>query len=197
MIFRIYKDCVVWTSGHTCFAADAYRFVEIDNAIRPFEHSCCRASRGAWCMHTLVTASHLVSASSVRKHSDFYMLYVGSSNGKRNYVFRLACGGTRMTTDTTCMVNYLSPLCHWLGNNITPSLRKTLICHWSFDISFSIFQTFRASSVSDMLQLVGMFVTESWEKLEQIYCFRFRGFFSQHRQAKAYRTHLKLGRSEK
>ena len=110
MIFRIYKDCVVWTSGHTCFAADAYRFVEIDNAIRAFEHRRGRTSRNTGRVRALIATRNLMGPSRLRKDSDVHVLHIRARDADRDDVFGLAGGRAGMTTDTTSVVDHLGPL---------------------------------------------------------------------------------------
>ena len=110
VIFRVDEDRVVGTRSHARFAADADRFIEIDNAVGAFEH------RGGWAggdarrVSALIAARHLMSASRLRKHADVDVFDVCARDGKRNEIFRLARGGAGVTADAARMVDYLGPL---------------------------------------------------------------------------------------
>ncbi len=80
VIFRIDEDSIVRTSGYAGLAADANRFVKIDDAIRAFEH--CRRGAGnyTWCASALVATRNLMHPTHLWKDSDVDVLYVSSSH---------------------------------------------------------------------------------------------------------------------
>lgn len=110
VVFRVNEDRIVRTRGHTRFAADANRLVEIDNTVSAFEHCCRRASRYAGRMSTLVAPRNLMRTPRLRECSDFYVLNVGAGHRQWNKIlgFTRSCAG--MAPNTTRMVNDLGPL---------------------------------------------------------------------------------------
>src|SRR5436190_23317109 len=110
MILRVDEDRVVGTSGHTGFTADADRFIEIDDAVRAFEHGRRGTRDYAWCMRALIAAGYLVRSPRLRKDTDIYVLDIGSGHADGNHVFRFACGRARVTADATRVVDYFGPL---------------------------------------------------------------------------------------
>jgi len=61
-------------------------------------------------MRAWSTTCDLVSTTCVGKHTDVYMLYVGSRDRERNYILRFASSRAGVTTDAACVVYYLRPL---------------------------------------------------------------------------------------
>src|SRR5438132_1568843 len=110
MIFRIDEDRVVRTSGHAGFAADADRFVEIDDAVVALEHRGGRTRGHAWRMRTLIAARHLMRAANLREDTDVNVLDVRAGHADRHDIFRFARRGARMTTDAASVVDDLRPL---------------------------------------------------------------------------------------
>ena len=110
MIFRVNKDGIVRTRCHASLAADANRFIKINNTVGAFEHRGCRASHYARRVGALIATGDLMRATNLREDSDVNVLHVGSRDRKRNKIFRLACRRARMTTDAPGMVDYLGPL---------------------------------------------------------------------------------------
>src|SRR5437763_16643040 len=90
MIFGIDEDRVVRARSHAGFTADADRFVEIDDAVRPLEHRGGRTGDDAGRVRALVAARHLVRAAHLWKHTDIDVLDVGARYADRHHVFRLA-----------------------------------------------------------------------------------------------------------
>jgi hypothetical protein len=86
MIFRVDKDSVVRAGCHTRFAADADRLVEIDNAVRAFEHRTGGTSGDAGRVRALIATSDLMRATRLRKLTNINMLDVSSGNRKRYQV---------------------------------------------------------------------------------------------------------------
>ena len=82
MIFGIDEDRVVRTGGHAGLAADADRFVEIDDAVRALEHRGRRAGGHARRVRALIAARHLMRAARLWKHADVDMLDVGARDTK-------------------------------------------------------------------------------------------------------------------
>jgi hypothetical protein len=76
VVFRINKDCVIRTGSHARLAADADRFVEINNAVGALEHRGGRASGDAWRVRALIAASDLMGTASLRKDADVYVLHI-------------------------------------------------------------------------------------------------------------------------
>ena len=116
MIFRIDEDRVVWASRHAGFAADANRFIKVNDSVCALEHSSGRARGDARRMRALIAARHLVRPASLRKDSDIDVFDVSPGHADRHNVFRLACSGACVTTDTAGMVDYLGPLNGGLGS---------------------------------------------------------------------------------
>ena len=110
VIFGVYKDRVVRTGGHARFAPNADRLVEIDNAIRPFEHCRGRTSYNTGSMSTLITASDLMRSPHLRKHADIDVLDVRARYRQGNEVLRFARGRTRVAANAARVVNNLRPL---------------------------------------------------------------------------------------
>ena len=110
MIFGIDEDRVVRTSRHAGFAADADRFIEIDDAVGALEHRRGRAGGDARRMRALITTRDLVRATRLGKHTDVDVLDVGARDPDRHDVFRLAGGRARVTADATRVVDDLRPL---------------------------------------------------------------------------------------
>jgi len=50
VIFRVDEDRVVWAGSHAGFAADADRFIKVDDAVRPLEHRRGRARAHTGCV---------------------------------------------------------------------------------------------------------------------------------------------------
>src|SRR6185436_16852310 len=110
VVFGIDKDRVVGTSGHAGFAANADRFVEIDDAVRALEHRGRRTSGHAWGVCALIATRDLMRAAHLGKHADIDVLDVSSRHADGDYVFRLAGRRARMTTDAAGVVDDLGPL---------------------------------------------------------------------------------------
>jgi len=87
MIFRVDEDGVVRTRGHAGLATNADRLVEIDDAVRAFEHRCGRTCSDARSMSTLIATRHLMSATRLGKDANFNVLDVGSRDRDGNNVF--------------------------------------------------------------------------------------------------------------
>lgn len=110
MVFRVDKDRIVRTRGHTRLTSDADRLVEIDNAVGALEHSSRWTRRDAWCMRALIAPRYLMSSSRLRELAYINVLDVSASYGERNVIFGLASRCTRVTANTARVVNYLCPL---------------------------------------------------------------------------------------
>src|SRR5215510_14508446 len=110
MFRRINKNRIVRAGGHTGLAANANRFIEIDDAINALEHRSCRTSRDTGRVGALITSSHLVRATHLRKYAHVDVLHIGSGHADRYDVLGLACRRTCMTTDAPGMVDDLGPL---------------------------------------------------------------------------------------
>ena len=110
MILRIDENGIVRTSGHAGFAADADRFIEIDDAVRPLEHRRGGTGCDTGRVRALITARHLVRAARLRKDADIDVLHISTRDTERNDVFRFARGGAGMTADTAGMVDDFGPL---------------------------------------------------------------------------------------
>src|SRR6185436_11693258 len=103
VIFRIDEDRVVRAGRHACLATDADRLIEVDDAVRAFEHRRRRTRGYARRMSALVAACYLVSASGLWKNTDINVFDVGAGDGKGNEILRLACRCAGMTADTACV----------------------------------------------------------------------------------------------
>ena len=110
VIFGVDEDRIVRTSRHAGFAADADRFIEIDDAVSALEHRRRRTRGDARRVRALITARDLMRPASLRKHADIDMLDVRSRHANRDHVFRLAGGRARVTADTAGVIDYLGPL---------------------------------------------------------------------------------------
>ena len=118
MIFRIYEYRIVRTRSHTCLAADANRFVKVDDAILPLEHRGGGTSGDAGSVGTLVTARHLMRAARLRERANINVLNIGPRGGDGHDVLGLARSRTRMAPDAARVVNDLRPfdlrrICHF------------------------------------------------------------------------------------
>src|ERR1041385_529203 len=116
MIVRIDEDGVVRTSGHAGFAADADRFIEIDDAIRALEHGGGGAGHDARRVRALITTGDLVRAARLRKDTDVDVLHIGPGDADGHDIFRLAGGRARVTANAPRMVDDLRPLDAILAN---------------------------------------------------------------------------------
>jgi len=110
MIFGVDEDRVVRAGGHTGFAADADRFIEIDDAVSSLEHRGCRTSGHTRRVRALITTRDLMCTTHLRKHSHVDVLNVGPRNADGDDVLRLARGGAGVATDTAGVVDNLRPL---------------------------------------------------------------------------------------
>src|SRR5262249_39163688 len=119
VILRINKDRIVRTSRHAGFATDADRFIEIDGAVRPFEHGRGGTGSHAWRVRGLVAAGDLVGAPHLRKNADIDVFHVGARDADGHDILGLAGGGARVTADAAGVVDDLGPLhaifANWLG----------------------------------------------------------------------------------
>src|SRR5258706_9828573 len=110
MIFRVDEDRVVRTSSHAGLAANANRFIEIDDAVRTLEHR----GRGTSCdtgrVRALIAARYLMCAAHLWEHAHVDVLDVGAGDANRHHVFGLAGRRARVTTDAAGVVGYLRPL---------------------------------------------------------------------------------------
>ena len=123
VILRIDEDGIVRARRHARFATDADRFVEIDDAIRAFEHRRGRTGSNARRMRALIAARHLMRATRLRKLANVHVLDIGAGDRKRHQVFGLAGGRARMAADAACVVDDLRPFDrgYLLGHNIVRS----------------------------------------------------------------------------
>ena len=110
MIFRVDEDSVVRTGGHAGFAANADRFIKVDDAVRPLKHRRGRARGYTRRVRALIAARYLMRAPHLRKHSDVDVLDVGAGDAYRHDVLGLAGGRARMTTDAAGVVDHFRPL---------------------------------------------------------------------------------------
>ena len=78
MIFGVDKDCIVRARGHAGFATDADGFIEVHNAIRPFEHGSGWTGSHTRCMSTLVTTRDLVRTANLWKGANVDVLDVSA-----------------------------------------------------------------------------------------------------------------------
>src|SRR5712692_2576077 len=100
MVFRVDENGVVRARGHAGFAADADRFVEIDDAVRPLEHRGGRTGGDTRRVRALIAAGHLVRAPHLWKYAHVNVLNISARYADGHDVFRLARRGARVTTDT-------------------------------------------------------------------------------------------------
>lgn len=110
MVFWIDEYRIVRAGCHACFAADANRFIKIDDAIRPLEHRGCRTRRDTRSMSALVASGYLMRAPNLRKYTYVDMFDIRARNRQRYKVLRLTGRGTGMTADTPRVVNNLCPV---------------------------------------------------------------------------------------
>jgi hypothetical protein len=122
VIFRIDEDRVVGAGGHAGFATDADRLIEIDDAVRAFEHRGRRASRDTGRVGALVATCYLVRAAHLRPDADVNVLDVSTRDADRNDVLGLTGCRARVTSNAARVVDYLRPLhlisvsCFWLNH---------------------------------------------------------------------------------
>ena len=110
MVFGIDKDSVVRTGGHAGFAADADRFIKVDDPVRTLEHSSRRTGRDAGCVRALIAAGNLMRPAYLREHADIHVLDVSARYAYGNDIFRLAGSRTGMATNAACVIDDLGPL---------------------------------------------------------------------------------------
>lgn len=110
MIVWINEDCIVGTSRHARLAADADRFIEIDDAVRAFEHRGGGTSGSTWGVRALITARDLMGTPNLGPHSDIHVLYISPRHADGHDVFRLACSCAGMASNAASVVDDLGPL---------------------------------------------------------------------------------------
>ena len=110
MILWVDEDRVIGTSSHARFAANADRFVEVDDAVGALKHRGSRTSGDARCMRALITTGHLMGAPRLGKDTDVDVLDVSARDADGYDVFRFACRRARMTADATRVVDDFRPL---------------------------------------------------------------------------------------
>jgi hypothetical protein len=110
MIFWVDKDGVIGTRRDTGFAADALRFVEVDNAVRARVHRCRGTRVGARWVFALITAGDLKGTPDVGKHADVGIFHVRAIHRYRHLVLGFAGCATGMTADALGVINHLGPL---------------------------------------------------------------------------------------
>jgi len=110
VVVRIDEDRVVRARGHARFAANADRFVEIDDTVGALEHRRRRTGSYARRVHALIAARYLVCAACLWKHADVNVFDVSTRDRDWDEILRLARSRARMTADTACVVDYLRPL---------------------------------------------------------------------------------------
>ncbi len=109
VVLRVDEDRIVRTGRDAGLAADADRFVEIDDAVRSLVHRRRRTSVGARWIFALIAARDLKRAAHVRKDADVGILHVGAVHGERHLVFRLAGRGAGVATDAAAVVDDFRP----------------------------------------------------------------------------------------
>src|ERR1700754_282581 len=110
VIFGIDEDCIVRTVRHAGLTTNTNRLVEIYDSIGAFEHRRSGTSSHTGRMNALVTTRDLMHTSSLRERAYINVFDVGSCDGKRYKVLRLACRSTGMTANTAGVVDHLRPL---------------------------------------------------------------------------------------
>src|SRR5215471_4249161 len=110
MVLRINEDRVVGTSSHAGFAANANRFVEIDNAISALEHRRGRAGSYTRRVRALITAGNLVRAACLWKDPYVDVLDVSARDPDWHDVFRLTGSRAGVTANAPGVVDDLGPL---------------------------------------------------------------------------------------
>ena len=110
MIFRVYEDRVIGTGCDTSLAADADRFVEVYDAVVAPIHRSGGAGCGTGCVRALVTTGDLEGSLRLREDPYIDIFYVGSGDGKRDFIFGFTGCRTSVTTDTTGIVDDFGPL---------------------------------------------------------------------------------------
>src|SRR5437588_11060494 len=91
VIFGVDEDRVVRTGRHAGFAANADRFIEIDDAVGPLEHRGGWTRGHAWRVRALIATRHLMRATHLRPDANIDVLDIGTRHADRHNVFRLAC----------------------------------------------------------------------------------------------------------
>ena len=81
VIFRIDEDSVVGTRGHTSFATDTDRLVEIDDTVGALEHGSRWTSCDTRSVSTLITACDLMNSASLWKDAYINVLHIGTRDG--------------------------------------------------------------------------------------------------------------------
>ena len=110
MIVGVDEDGIVGTSRHTCFAADADRFIEIHNAVGALEHRGGRTSGHTRRVRALVAPGDLMRSPCLRKDTYVDVFDVGARDANRHDIFRFTGGGAGVAADATRVVDYLGPL---------------------------------------------------------------------------------------
>src|SRR5262249_44364247 len=110
MICGVDENCVVRTSRHARFAANADRFVEVDDAVRSLEHGRGGTRGDTRSVRALIAARNLMGSAHLRKYSDVDVLNISPGDADRHDIFGLTRGGAGMATDAPAMVDNLSPL---------------------------------------------------------------------------------------
>ena len=110
MVLGIDKDRVVGAGGDARLAADADRFVKIHDAIGTRVHCPGRAGGGTGRVLALITARHLKGAPHLREDAHVNIFDVGTVDGERHLMFRLARRAAGMAADTLRVVDDFRPL---------------------------------------------------------------------------------------
>src|SRR6185295_12810031 len=76
VIFRVNEDRIVRAGGHARLAANANRFVEINNTVRALKHGSGGAGGDARRVCALIAARYLMRAAGLRKDADVDMLHI-------------------------------------------------------------------------------------------------------------------------
>jgi hypothetical protein len=83
VIFGVDEDCIVRAGGHARLAANADRFVEIDDAVSALKHRGSGAGGDAWCVRALVATRYLMRATGLWEDADVDVLHIGTRYRKR------------------------------------------------------------------------------------------------------------------
>src|SRR6185436_4946379 len=99
VVLGVDEDGVIRAGGDAGLAADADRFVEVDDPVRPAVHRARRARRDARRVIALIAARDLKRAPRGGKRPDVDVLHVRAVHAERDFVLRLAGGRAGVAAD--------------------------------------------------------------------------------------------------
>jgi len=116
-ILWINEDCIVRTGRDTGLTTYTYGLVEVDYAVRPLMHRCCRARCNTRRILALVTAGDLKRSAYVGEVTCIYVLHVRTCHRQWDFILGLTRSRAGMAPNAPGVVNDFCPqrLCSGVG----------------------------------------------------------------------------------